>query len=91
MCVVLNVFCHRPLSAPEGPFAEHREEPREGAQEEMFWELVLGDAPGEPVKSQCPKVMIAWKRRKHKIEKASRWPWIEYEHSPRAMQLESTH
>ena len=31
--------------------------------------------------------MNAWKRRKHKMEKASRVPWIEYEHNHRAMQL----
>ena len=53
----------------------------------MFWELARGDVFGKLVKSQCPKVMNAWKRRKHKMEKASRGPWIEYEHSPRAMQL----
>ena len=29
------------------------------------------------------KGMNAWKRRKHKMEKASRGPWIEHEHSPR--------
>ena len=49
----------------------------------MFWELAPGDAIGKPVKLQCPKIMNAWKSRKHKMEKASRVPCIEYEHSPR--------
>ena len=40
-----------------------------------------------PVKSQCPKSYERMKRRKHEMEKASRGPWIEYEHNPRAMQL----
>ena len=31
--------------------------------------------------------MKVWKRRKYKREKASRRPWIQYEHKPRAMQL----
>ena len=52
----------------------------------MFWELVPRDVIGKPVKSQCPKVTNARKRRKHMMEKASRGPWIEYEHNPRAMQ-----
>ena len=53
----------------------------------MFWELAPGDVIGKFVRTQCPEVMDAWKRRKHKMEKASREPWIEYEHNPRAMQL----
>ena len=67
MCVVLKLFHHRSLSAPE--------------------ELASGDVIGKLVKSQCPKGMNAWKRRKHKMEKASRGPWIEHEHSPRATKL----
>ena len=53
----------------------------------MFWELAPGDVIGKPVKLQCPKIVNAWKRRKHEMEKASRRLWIEFEHSPRAMQL----
>ena len=52
------------------------EAPREGAEEECF-----GNSPremiGKLVTSHCPKVMNAWKRRKHKMEKASRGPWVE--------------
>ena len=50
MCVVSNVFHHRPLSAPEGLSADPREAPREGAQEGEFWELAPGDVTGKPVK-----------------------------------------
>ena len=53
----------------------------------MFWELAPGDVIGKPVKSQCPKVINAWKRRKPKMEKGSREPWTEFEHNPRAVQL----
>ena len=53
----------------------------------MFWELAPGDVIGKPVNTHCAKVMNAWKRRKYKMEKASRRNWIQYEHSPRAMQL----
>ena len=53
----------------------------------MFWELAPGDVIGKLVNTQCPKVMNAWKRTKHKMEKASRRPWIEHEHNPRAMHL----
>ena len=49
----------------------------------MFWELAPGDVIGKPVNTQCPKVINAWKRRKYKMEKASRRPWIQ----DRAMQL----
>ena len=56
----------------------------------MFCELAPGDVIGKPVKSQCPEVMNAWKRRKHKMEKASRDPWSKYEHNPRAMLREHT-
>ena len=51
----------------------------------MFWDLAPGPVIGKPVKSQCPKVLNA--RTKKKMEKASREPWIEFEHNPRAMQL----
>ena len=53
----------------------------------MLGELAPEDVIGKPVKSQGPKVMNALKRRKHKMDKASREPWIEHEQSPRAMQL----
>ena len=53
----------------------------------MFWELAPGDVIGKPVNTQCPKVMNAWKMRKCKMQKPSRSYWIQYEHSPRAMQL----
>ena len=53
----------------------------------MFWELAPGTVIGKPVNTQCPKVMNAWNRRKYNVEKASRRPWIQYEHSAKAMQL----
>ena len=53
----------------------------------MFWKLATGYVIGKPVNTQCPKVMNVWKRRKYKMEKASRGPWSQHEHSPRAMQL----
>ena len=53
----------------------------------MFWKLAPGDVIGKPVKLQCPEIVNAWKRRKHKMEKTSRRAWTEYEHRPGAMQL----
>ena len=53
----------------------------------MFWELAPWNVIGKPVNTQCPKVMKAWRRKKYKMEKASRRPWIQHEHSPRALQL----
>ena len=61
--------------------------PRKRSSRRMFWELAPGGVIGKPVKTHCPKVMNAWKWRKYKMEKASRKPWIQYERSPRAMQL----
>ena len=70
------------LSAPQTPGSSKGRGSRK-----MFWVLAAGGAIGKPVKSQCPKVMNAWKRRQHKMEKALRRPWIDYEHNPSAMQL----
>ena len=53
----------------------------------MFWELDPGDVIGKLVELQCSKIEREWKRRKHKMEKASRRTWAEHEYSPRAMQL----
>ena len=53
----------------------------------MFWELAPGDVIGKPVQLQCPQIEREWKRRKHKIEKASRRTWVEYEQSPSTMHL----
>ena len=53
----------------------------------MFWELAPGEVIGKLVVSQCTKIEREWKRRKHKIEKASRRSWAEHEHNPREMQL----
>ena len=53
----------------------------------MFWEIAPEDVFGKPVELQCPKILRAWKRRKHKVEKVSRWSWTANESSPRAEQL----
>ena len=67
MCVVSNLFHHRPLSAPEGPSADPGRRQGKGLKK-MFWELAPEDVIGKPVKSQCSKVMNEWKRMKHKME-----------------------
>ena len=38
----------------------------------MFWRLAPEDAIGKPAELQCVKIEGEWKRRKHKMEKASR-------------------
>ena len=86
MCVVSNLFHHRPLSATESPFADPGRRQGKGLKKNVLGTR-SGKWIGKPVKSPCPKLMNAWKRRKHKMERASRGPWIEYEHSPRARQL----
>ena len=53
----------------------------------MFWELVLTDVIGQPAELSCANVECEWRRRKHKMEKASRRPWTEFECSPRSIQL----
>ena len=53
----------------------------------MFWELAPEDVIGKPAELQCAEIEREWKRRKHKMEKASRGPWTENEGSPRALQL----
>ena len=51
----------------------------------MFWELAPEDVIGKHVNAMS-KVMNAWKRRKHEMEKASRGHGFNM-NSPRAMQL----
>ena len=53
----------------------------------MFWELAPENAIGELADLSCAKVEREWKRRKHKMEKASKEPWNEDENTPRAAQL----
>ena len=53
----------------------------------MFWELAPEDVIGKPAELQCLKIEREWKRRKHKMEKASRGPWTENENSPGTTQL----
>ena len=53
----------------------------------MFWELAPEDVIGEPAELQCVKIEREWKRRKRRMEKASRRSWTENENSTRTMQL----
>ena len=52
------------------------ERPGRGSRR-MLWELAPGDVIGKPVELQSLKIVNAWKRRKHKLEKASRRAWTE--------------
>ena len=50
----------------------------------MFWELAPEDVVGKPADLSCAKVEREWKRRKNKMERASRRrSWTENENSPR--------
>ena len=53
----------------------------------MFWELAPEDVIGELTDLSCANAEREWKRRKHKMEKASRWSWTEHENSTRTMHL----
>ena len=52
----------------------------------MFWELAPEDVLGKAADLSCAKIEREWKRRKHKMEKASRSPWTENAISPRTKQ-----
>ena len=52
----------------------------------MFWELGPEDVIGKPADLSCAKVEREWKRRKHKMEKASKSPRTENADSPRTKQ-----
>ena len=58
-----------------------------GGSRRMFWELVLEDVLGKLAELQCVKIEREWKRRNHKMEKASREPWTENANSTGTMQL----
>ena len=53
----------------------------------MFWEFALEDVICMFADLSCAEIEHEWKRRKHKMEKASRRSWTENENSPRTMQL----
>ena len=56
-------------------------------QEGMFWELVPEDVIETPAGLNGADFEREWRRRKHKMEKASRRPWTEFENSPITVQL----
>ena len=86
VCDASSPFHHRPLSAPAGPSADPGRRQGKGLKKD-----VLGTCSGRCNRKACQitmsQKMNAWKRRKQKMDKASRRSWIEYEHSLRAMQL----
>ena len=53
----------------------------------MSWEFAAGYVFGKPAELNCVQIEREWKRRKDKMEKASRRSWAANENSPRAMQL----
>ena len=53
----------------------------------MFWDLVPKDVIGKLAVLSSADFDREWERKKHKMEKASRRPWTEYENSARTMQL----
>ena len=53
----------------------------------MFWVLALEDVIEKPAELKCAKIEREWKRRKHKMEKVSRWSWRANESSPKGVQL----
>ena len=53
----------------------------------MSWELAPKDTIRKPAELRCANVEREWKRRKHKMEKASRRSWTENENSTRTMNL----
>ena len=67
------------LESPRGSAPETPGGTKGRGSRTMFWEVTPGEVIVKLVNSQCPKVMNAWKRRKHKMEKATRVPRIEHE------------
>ena len=53
----------------------------------MFWELAPEDVSGKLTDQSCANVEREWKRRKHKMGKASRKSWTENENSTRTLHL----
>ena len=53
----------------------------------MFWELVPEDVIGSLAELSSADFQREWRRRKDKMEKASRRPWTEFEKSPRTVQF----
>ena len=54
----VELFHHRPLSAPEGPAADPRRRQGKGLKKNVVGTR-LGDVIGKLVKSKCPKIMNA--------------------------------
>ena len=52
----------------------------------MFWEIAPEGAIGRSAELNCAKIEREGKRRKNKMEEASRWSWTANENSPRALQ-----
>ena len=53
----------------------------------MFWELAPEHVFGKPADLNCAKVRAEWKRRKNKMEKASKRSWTASENKPTAVRL----
>ena len=88
LCDVSNWFNHQTFSAPEQRSGcRPQGGAKEGGSRRMSWELVAEDVVGKPTDLSSAKVEREWKRRKHKMEKASRGSWTENENTPRAVQL----
>ena len=52
----------------------------------MFWELVPEDVVETLAELSGADFEREWRRRKHKMEKASRRRWTEVENSPKTVQ-----
>ena len=91
LCDVSNLFNHQTLSAAEQRFdCRPRRRAEDRVSRRMFWELAPEDVIGKPTDLSCANVECEGKRRKRKMEKASRRSWTENENSPKAMQLRDT-
>ena len=80
MCVVSNLFYHRSLHAPEGPVADPGRRQGKGLKE-----TVLGTCPGK-CNRETSQYTVSQSHERVEMEEVQDG-WIQYEHSPRAMQL----
>ena len=53
----------------------------------MFWEHAPEDVTSKPTRLCCANVEREWKRRRHKVEKASRRSWTKNDNSTRTRHL----
>ena len=87
-CDASNLFNHRSLSAPQQRSGCRRQGGAKGGRSRrMFWELAPEDVLGKPADLSRAEVERQWKRRKNKMEKASRTSWTADENTPRAAPL----